>query len=544
MIFSIQNKSCSILDVEKNIKYADLWQTVSHKGAITVSVSIYKFIRKSKNISANNKRKLIFQKNNFPNGFFIVLVGKTDDSNCFEVEPSKMLLSLSKREKFVTLTINSGHVKNDYLFACILYISAILGFVIIYIVSSLLYYKKFKYTKYILNQQDDYTIDLDKVENLITDKKLTKIQVLCVSDLSKKEPVDLSERSRLYMYYLVTVSVFYILPVLQLVTTNQINVEESGNQDICYYNFFCAQPFGFLSSFNNVFSNFGYTLFGILFIIITRLREKYNDINRQTLYGIPQHYGLYYAMGIALVMEGVLSACYHICPSHNNLQFDTSFMYIITVLCMVKLYQIRHPDTHAKAPVTFGVLALIILLALIGVIDSSLPFRIIFTVMHLIFFSYLIAEVYSLGRRRFFGGYFSSFYFSIKYDFHKIREEDYSFFYVLKFMFFLMALASNVSLAIYSSLFYNKNFNMYLLGILMLNLVLYLIFYCFMKVKFFLFTIYQLMKIIVKKYCICFILVLCIREDSTSTINFYNSYDINLVWCFLFLFNAFNIFGS
>lgn len=74
-----------------------------------------------------------------------------------------MLLSLSKREKFVTLTINSGHVKNDYLFACILYISAILGFVIIYIGSSLLYYKKFKYTKYILNQQDDYAIDLDKV---------------------------------------------------------------------------------------------------------------------------------------------------------------------------------------------------------------------------------------------------------------------------------------------------------------------------------------------------------------------------------------------
>lgn len=275
------------------------------------------------------------------------------------------------------------------------------------------------------------------MENSITDKKLTKIRVLCVSDLSKKEPVDLSERSRLYMYYLVTVSVFYILPVLQLVTTNQINVEESGNQDICYYNFLCAQPFGFLSSFNNVFSNFGYTLFGILFIIITRLREKYNDINRQTLYGIPQHYGLYYAMGIALVMEGVLSACYHICPSHNNLQFgkikknnyyyyhfqkinieikfffvsDTSFMYIITVLCMVKLYQIRHPDTHAKAPVTFGVLALIILLALIGIIDSSLPFRIIFTVIHLIFFFYLIAEVYSLGRRQFFGGYFSSFYF-------------------------------------------------------------------------------------------------------------------------------------
>jgi hypothetical protein len=38
-------------------------------------------------------------------------------------------------------------------------------------------------------------------------------------------------------------------------------------------------------------------------------------------YGIPQHYGLFYAMGAALVMEGVLSGCYHVCPNHSNFQF-------------------------------------------------------------------------------------------------------------------------------------------------------------------------------------------------------------------------------
>lgn len=38
-------------------------------------------------------------------------------------------------------------------------------------------------------------------------------------------------------------------------------------------------------------------------------------------YGIPQHYGLFYAMGTALMVEGVLSACYHICPTHANYQF-------------------------------------------------------------------------------------------------------------------------------------------------------------------------------------------------------------------------------
>lgn len=38
-------------------------------------------------------------------------------------------------------------------------------------------------------------------------------------------------------------------------------------------------------------------------------------------YGIPKHFGVFYAMGIALMMEGVLSACYHVCPNYSNFQF-------------------------------------------------------------------------------------------------------------------------------------------------------------------------------------------------------------------------------
>ena len=53
------------------------------------------------------------------------------------------------------------------------------------------------------------------------------------------------------------------------------------------------------------------------------------------LYGIPQHYGMYYAMGLALIMEGVMSACYHVCPNHTNFQFDTAFMYFIYILNLV-----------------------------------------------------------------------------------------------------------------------------------------------------------------------------------------------------------------
>ena len=40
------------------------------------------------------------------------------------------------------------------------------------------------------------------------------------------------------------------------------------------------------------------------------------------------------------MFEGVLSACYHICPTNENFQFDTTFMYIITILLFLKIYQV------------------------------------------------------------------------------------------------------------------------------------------------------------------------------------------------------------
>ena len=55
---------------------------------------------------------------------------------------------------------------------------------------------------------------------------------------------------------------------------------------------------------------------------------------------------MYYAMGIALVFEGVLSAIYHICPTDRNFQFDTVFMYILAILMISKIYQFR--DVNQK----------------------------------------------------------------------------------------------------------------------------------------------------------------------------------------------------
>ena len=49
---------------------------------------------------------------------------------------------------------------------------------------------------------------------------------------------------------------------------------------------------------------------------------------------------------------------------------DTSFMYIITCLGIVKLYQTRHPDIVANAHLVFTGFAVIIFLAMIGVVSG------------------------------------------------------------------------------------------------------------------------------------------------------------------------------
>ena len=49
-------------------------------------------------------------------------------------------------------------------------------------------------------------------------------------------------------------------------------LDNSGDQDSCYYNFKCAHPVWMLSAFNNIWSNIGYILLGFLFLLIVFFR--------------------------------------------------------------------------------------------------------------------------------------------------------------------------------------------------------------------------------------------------------------------------------
>ncbi|XP_071654960.1 SID1 transmembrane family member 2 isoform X5 [Patagioenas fasciata] len=334
-------------------------------------------------------------------------------------------------------------------------------------------------------EEDDYDTlaDIDYDKNVIRTKKY-----LCVADLARKDKRVLRKKYQIYFWNIATIAVFYALPVIQLVITYQTVVNVTGNQDICYYNFLCAHPLGNLSAFNNILSNLGYVLLGLLFLLIILQREiNYNRaLMRNDTHalecGIPKHFGLFYAMGTALMMEGLLSACYHVCPNYTNFQFDTSFMYMIAGLCMLKLYQKRHPDINASAYSAYACLALVIFFSVVGVVfgKGNTAFWIVFSVIHIVATLLLSTQLYYMGRWKLDSGILRRILHVLYTD--CVRQCSGPM-YVDRMVLLVMGNIINWSLAAYGLIVRPNDFASYLLAIGICNLLLYFAFYIIMKLR-------------------------------------------------------------
>lgn len=309
-----------------------------------------------------------------------------------------------------------------------------------------------------------------------------------MSDLARKDKRVLSKKYQIYFWNIATIAVFYALPVVQLVITYQTVVNVTGNQDICYYNFLCAHPLGALSAFNNILSNLGYVMLGLLFLLIVLKRDvthnralDRNDLNALEC-GIPKHFGVYYAMGTALMMEGLLSACYHVCPNYTNFQFDTSFMYMIAGLCMLKLYQKRHPDINASAYTAYACLAAVIFFSVLGVVfgRGNTVFWIVFSVIHILATLLLSTQLYYMGRWRLDSGVLRRIVYVIYTD--CIRQCSGPM-YIDRMVLLVMGNIVNWSLAAYGLIERPNDFASYLLAIAICNLLLYFAFYIIMKLR-------------------------------------------------------------
>jgi len=169
-------------------------------------------------------------------------------------------------------------------------------------------------------------------------------------------------------YFLLTstVGIVFLVPGFQVITEELIKMEESGDRDLCYYNEMCMKPSGGrarLMAQNNVYSNVGYFVVGLGFIVyawVVRLYSKRSKIN----VGVPRDGSIPYAMGVAIMLEGLASGLYHFCPSRIMFQFDSANMFVIAALGLAEIF--RRAFYAPSKPSLFFFLAVLLLMNYLG----------------------------------------------------------------------------------------------------------------------------------------------------------------------------------
>ncbi|XP_045396214.1 SID1 transmembrane family member 1 isoform X2 [Lemur catta] len=521
-VVSVQNIMCPVYDLDHNVEFNGVYQSMTKKAAITL------------------------QKKDFPGEqFFVVFVIKPEDYACggsFFIQEKENQTWNLQRAKNLKVTIvpsikGSVYVKSS-LFSVFIFLSFYVGCLLVVFVHCVRFQRKSIDESFGSNygsgnmvvshpiaastpegsnygtidesssspgrqmsssdggppcQSDtDSSVeesDFDTMPDIESDKNIIRTKMfLYLSDLSRKDRRIVSKKYKIYFWNIITIAVFYALPVIQLVITYQTVVNVTGNQDICYYNFLCAHPLGVLSAFNNILSNLGHVLLGFLFLLIVLRRDI---LHRRALeakdifameYGIPKHFGLFYAMGIALMMEGVLSACYHVCPNYSNFQFDTSFMYMIAGLCMLKLYQTRHPDINASAYSAYASFAVVIMLTVLGVVfgKNDVWFWVIFSAIHILASLALSTQIYYMGRFKIDLGIFRRAAMVFYTDCVQQCSRPL---YMDRMVLLIVGNLVNWSFALFGLIYRPRDFASYMLGIFICNLLLYLAFYIIMKLR-------------------------------------------------------------
>ena len=207
-------------------------------------------------------------------------------------------------------------------------------------------------------------------------------------------------------------------------------------------------------------------------------RIEHEDFNHESSnFGIQQHYGLFYAMGWALIFEGLLSACYHVCPTDENFQFDTTFMYVIAILCFIKIYQFRHPDVASNAYKVFLGVGVVMLLEVFGIFYESTLFWTSLLLMYFLAAMLLSIIIYQAGKLSFRPRVLRDMLSKIIKDLYPCNSAHIS---TKRLAFVLILELVNIMFLIYGTIS-QPNISMFLLMIFIGNLLVYTIYYTAMK---------------------------------------------------------------
>ncbi|XP_032225789.2 uncharacterized protein LOC5501597 isoform X2 [Nematostella vectensis] len=160
-----------------------------------------------------------------------------------------------------------------------------------------------------------------------------------------------SKGMKTYSYLTAVLAIAFMVGSAQFVIGRWSDMIASGDRDKCFYNERCYRPIAFADLPSNfMVSNVPYVLHGVILSISFSLREAIaldfykpkRGINLQVKgEHVPYDYSIAYALSWALIFQGIFSATYHLCPSRMTFQFDSAFMFIISGLVVIALYNSR-----------------------------------------------------------------------------------------------------------------------------------------------------------------------------------------------------------
>ncbi|XP_037024124.1 SID1 transmembrane family member 1-like [Bradysia coprophila] len=152
---------------------------------------------------------------------------------------------------------------------------------------------------------------------------------------------DTVQKSLDRIYLLIgSIGIFYCIPTIQLLYTYHKISEFTGETDLCYRNYLCSHRLMGWDDFNHIYSNIVYVILAFAFCIFVIDYQQKQGLGN----GVVHQFGIFYALGVSIGLEGIFSALYHVCPTALHFQYDTSFMLILSILTTIKIYQFRHPD--------------------------------------------------------------------------------------------------------------------------------------------------------------------------------------------------------
>ncbi|XP_068601938.1 SID1 transmembrane family member 2 [Brachionichthys hirsutus] len=458
-VMSVQDIQCPVYDLDNNVAFIGMYQTMTKKGAITV------------------------QRKDFPSSsFYVVVVVKTEDEACggplrfYPLLPDE-LIDAGNRTKMLDVVVSPAINTAVYVRGMLFCLGVFLSFYLLTLLVACLENKRMK------KKRDFF--------QLPADMSPAETGSLLGRNGDGKAPVSPYE----YGCFADNGSTLSSEAVTDSATSTDNNegylersldsVGRSRQESLSSVEEDDYDTLDDIDSDKNIVRTKRFLYVSDLARKDKRVLSKKYQIYFWRLSqecGIPKHFGLFYAMGTALMVEGLLSACYHVCPNYTNFQFDTSFMYMIAGLCMLKLYQKRHPDINASAYTAYACLAAVIFFSVLGVVfgKGNLFFWITFSVIHIVATLLLSIQLYYMGRWKMDSGVLRRMASIIYTD--CIRQCSGPM-YIDRMVLLVMGNIVNWSLASYGLLERPNDFASYLLAIAICNLLLYFAFYIIMKLR-------------------------------------------------------------